>query len=176
MVRGGRVRKFAFHKQDRLAITNHDKIDLPFIGISEVAQLLTPSLGVLAVMTPFEQVASDQTLKPESLVCNLRPIIMVMLGFFFYRADRRRSKGVNPENGIKPLKNIQPPRNRLVGHSKILTQRIDRKWASDQIRKPDRQHLNRADVLDEFKLAQILSHQPGPIITAPNASLRGIFF
>lgn len=81
------------HGEQRSLILQHDKIDLPFVGVPEVAKFHGIPFGLFDEIAIFQQMGGDQIFKPGAGVGDDGPIPEIRLLLLFDGADLRGAVG-----------------------------------------------------------------------------------
>ena len=65
------------------SVFGDDEVDLPFVGIPEVAEFDVPALVVLQEVDPFEKVGGDEVFKGGCLPVDFGPVVVVVFLLLF---------------------------------------------------------------------------------------------
>ena len=103
--------QLAFHRHDGLAPLRDDQVHFAPIHITKVTKVEVASLNVILKVHPLEQMTCDEVFKSWPGLSHKGPIKVIVLLFFLYGTELRGSEGRQPEDGIKPLKDIKPARH-----------------------------------------------------------------
>jgi hypothetical protein len=72
------------------------------------------------------------------------PIKMIVLGFFFYRADARGAEGRKAHDRVKSLQDADPPGEGRVTDLQVFPKTVDRKRERSQLLRSARSKQQRA--------------------------------
>src|SRR5439155_26761377 len=101
------------------------------VRVAEVPELDVAPAGVLLEVDPFEQVRGDQVLEPWTGLGDQRPVEMIVLLLLLDGTDSGAAERRNPEDGVQPLQDREPPRGGPVAHLQAFAAAVDRETRPD---------------------------------------------
>ena len=120
---------------------------------------------------PLQQVARDEILEPRAGPGYHGPIEVVVLALLLHGPNTRRTKRRNAEYPVQALNNIQPRRDGLVGHLKILAQGIHGQRRTYQVGQAQHHLLQPAQIADGRERCHVPFDQAGSVLARPASCL-----
>jgi hypothetical protein len=120
---------------------------------------------------PLEQVSRHEVLEALWLAGDDGPVEVVVLLLLLHRPQPRRAERRQSEHGVQPLEDLDPSSDGGVADLEVLAQRIDREWRTDEIRKPEREQLEPAEIAHALEIGHLLAKETAPILPRPPSCL-----